>query len=160
MQEGPLPGLDEAEPGPAQQELPFDLDDFDAAAREEDLPGEPAGEEPADAAVPVDVDTLRRALAEQEAALERRDAENRALLERLRLALLEAEPAVAPELVRAASIAELESSFAEARAVVERIRQEVLREVAASVPAGAPPRTAVRPASAIDLIRAGLRQAG
>ena len=128
----------------------------ETANSDKDVPGG----EPATTAPPADeAAALREALAAREAEIAARDEANQELLTRLRTALLASDPAVAPDLVRATSVDELETSFAAAKAMADRIRQEVRREVAAGVPAGAPVRLATGPAAPIDKIRAGLRSA-
>lgn len=85
-------------------------------------------------------------------------AENRALAERLRTALLAGDPAVAPELVHGETVAEIEASYAVAKEVAERMRETFRREaaVSAAIPAGAPGRLHAHPRTPIDKIRAGL----
>jgi hypothetical protein len=63
---------------------------------------------------------------------------------------------MAPELVRGATIEDVETSFAAARATLGRLRDELRREEAVRVPAGAPSRTPPQPVSAFDKIRHGL----
>ena len=68
--------------------------------------------------------------------------------------------AVSGSLLAGEPVDAVEASFAAAAALVERVREQVRRESAASVPAGAPPRAAATPRTAIEKIREGLsRQA-
>lgn len=79
----------------------------------------------------------------------------RALLARLRAALLQSEPAIPGALVHGESLEELEASFAAAREALQRVREEVVREQRA-IPAGAPGRVAVPLTTPLAKIRAGL----
>ncbi|MGE5595523.1 MAG: hypothetical protein ACM3S1_05750 [Hyphomicrobiales bacterium] len=100
---------------------------------------------------------LLAALAERDARIAAHEAHQRELLDRVRAAMLTAEPDIDPDLVQGATLAELEASFESARELVSRIRKRVAGQLAASVPAGAPGRAAPpAPASAMEKIRAGL----
>ncbi|KAA0237330.1 hypothetical protein EDM76_06640 [bacterium] len=83
---------------------------------------------------------------------------NRDLLERLRAALLAAEPLIEPWLLTGETAEEVEASFAAARDLVARIREAVRKESAPAVPAGAPGRASPRPQGAFAKIRAGLEE--
>jgi hypothetical protein len=87
------------------------------------------------------------------------DADERgALLERLREAMLAADPSVDPELVQGTSLAELEASFERAKAVTERLRGVIRASDGVRVPAGAPGRATPPPRSAFEKIRDGLQR--
>jgi hypothetical protein len=79
-----------------------------------------------------------------------------AALGRLRSLLLTSDPAVDPALVSGDSVEALEASFVAAQAVVARVRESVRREMAATIPVGAPGRTPTAPATPLEKIRAGL----
>jgi hypothetical protein len=95
-----------------------------------------------------------------EDALARELEANRDLLERLRLALLASEPAIDPALVRGTTADEVEASFAAARNVITAVREEVRREQAGSIPAGAPGRDQTGPRTSFEKIRSGLSRLG
>jgi hypothetical protein len=103
-----------------------------------------------------EVEELRASLADRDRQLTEHAERARAAVERLRVALLASEPALAPELVHGETLDEVEASFAAAKAVLGKVREEVRREQAVQVPAGAPSRTAPQPVSAFDKIRQGL----
>jgi len=84
--------------------------------------------------------------------------EELAALERLRETLIAAEPLVAPGLVRAGSIVELEQSFAAAKAAALHTRDLALAEAAPRISTGAPGRTLPAPATAFEKIRTGLQR--
>lgn len=89
------------------------------------------------------------------AALDESAERHRAVLARLRDAILAAEPALPPELVQGDTLEALEANAESARQAVRRIREAVARE-APQVPAGAPGRTVTQPLSAWEKIRAGV----
>ncbi len=104
-----------------------------------------------------DAELLRGQLAERDAALTAALESSRAAASRLREALLATEPAIDPDLVSGESAADVEASFAAARALLERVRENVRKEQAAHVPAGAPGRSNGTSAmTAFEKIRAGL----
>jgi len=105
-----------------------------------------------------ELDELRTALADRDAALAAGAESNRALLHRLRAALLASEPSVSPGLVTGETLDELEASFAAALDLVARIRDSVRQEAPAAIPAGAPGRTRPEPRNALEKIRSGLEQ--
>ena len=90
------------------------------------------------------------------AAISVRDDANRATLDRLREALLAGEPAIDAAMVTGETLEEMEASFAAARSMLTRVRDAVRREHAAAIPAGAPGRTPLEPATPLDKIRSGL----
>jgi hypothetical protein len=79
-----------------------------------------------------------------------------AALERLKVALAASVPGLRPERIGGATVAEVEASFAAAKALADELREAARREVAATVPAGAPGRRVESPATAYDKIRQGL----
>jgi len=81
-----------------------------------------------------------------------------AALERLREALIASEPLVAPGLVRAGSVVELEQSFAAAKAAALHTRDLALASAAPRISTGAPGRTPPVPATAFEKIRTGLQR--
>lgn len=87
-------------------------------------------------------------------------ASDQQALARLREALIASEPLVAPELVRAGSVTELEESFAAAKAAAQRARDLTLTASAPRISSGAPGRTITAPATAFEKIRAGLQSRG
>ena len=78
------------------------------------------------------------------------------LLARLREAWLAADTAVPATLVHGETLEELEASFAAAKEVAARAREEVRREAAMAVPAGAPGRRSTTPGTPLEKIRSGL----
>jgi hypothetical protein len=112
-------------------------------------PNEPTAPNP-------ELEELRASLADRDRLLAEHEERGRAAVERLRAALLASEPALGPELLHGESLDELEASFAAAKATLSRLRDEVRREQAVQVPAGAPSRTPPQPVSAFDKIRQGL----
>jgi len=109
---------------------------------------------------PPELESLRFALAERDLALAAHAEANRALLERVRTALLATEPAVLPELVTGETLEEVEANFAAALAMVHRVRESVRQEQSTPVPAGAPGRTLPQPRSSFEKIRSGLGNLG
>jgi hypothetical protein len=109
---------------------------------------------------PEEVEHLRSALAERDLALAAHGEANRALLGRVRAALLASEPAVVPELVTGETLEEVEASFAAAVAMVGHVREVIRQEQATTVPAGSPGRTPPAARSPFEKIRAGLGQLG
>lgn len=106
------------------------------------------------------LEALQDQLAEREAELAASREAGRAAIERLKAALIATNPAIDPAMLAGETVDAVEASFAAAAALVERVREQVRRESAASVPAGAPPRAAATPRTAIEKIREGLsRQA-
>jgi len=118
-------------------------------------PPEPAA---ARATPDAEIEALCATLAERDHALAVGIETNRALLERLRAAMLASEPAVDPVLVTGETLDELEASFAAARELVARIRDAARQEEPAPVPAGAPGRARLQPRNAFEKIRSGLEQ--
>ncbi len=108
------------------------------------------------AAEPSELEALRAALAERDLALAANAEANRAILDRVRTALLASEPAVLPELVTGETLEEVEASFAAALAMVHRVREAVTREQPTPVPAGAPGRAPAQSRSPFEKIRSGL----
>lgn len=78
-------------------------------------------------------------------------------LARLRDALIASEPMVAPELVQAGSVAELERTFAAAKAAAQRARDMTIAASAPRISSGAPGRTQYTPATPFEKIRTGLQ---
>ena len=106
------------------------------------------------------IEALQEQLSSTEAELAASREAVGATIERLKAALISANPAIDPSMLSGESAAEVEASYASAAALVERIRERVRREQAASIPAGAPARGATTPRRAIEKIREGLaRQA-
>lgn len=106
------------------------------------------------------VESLQGQLAEREAELAASHEAGRAAIERLKSAFIAANPAIDPAMLSGETVDEVEASFAAATALVERVREQLRREGAASIPAGAPARGHVAPRTAIEKIREGLaRQA-
>lgn len=102
----------------------------------------------------------REALATLTCELAAARESERAVLARLREALLATEPALEPGMVTGETLAEVEESFAAATALLGRLREQRVRETLARVPAGAPGRSVNRPRSAFEKIRDGLGRAG
>lgn len=117
---------------------------------------EPAIGPEAPATESTELDSLRDAIAERDLALAAHAEANRAMLDRVRSALLASEPAVLPELVTGDTLEEVEASFAAALALVHRVRDAVSRERSTPVPAGSPGRTPPQSRSSFDKIRSGL----
>jgi hypothetical protein len=108
-----------------------------------------------------ELDSLRAQLAASEAEVSRRADAEHAMLQRLREALVVAEPAIAPDLLTGTTLAEVESSYAAALAMVQRVREAAVRQNAAAVPAGAPGRVgAAQPLTAFEKIRVGIARLG
>ena len=105
---------------------------------------------------PSELEALRAALTERDLALAANAEANRAILDRVRSALLASEPAVLPELVTGDTLEEVEASFAAALAMVHRVRDAATREQSTPVPAGAPGRTPPQSRSSFEKIRSGL----
>lgn len=106
------------------------------------------------------VEALQEQLAAREAELAATREAGRAAIERLKAALITANPAIDPALLTGETVDEVETSFAAATALVDRVREHLRRESAASIPAGAPARGHATPRTAIEKIRDGLaRQA-
>lgn len=105
---------------------------------------------------PSELDSLRAAVDERDLALAAHAEANRAMLDRVRSALLASEPSVLPELVTGDTLEEVEASFAAALALVHRVRHAVAEEHSTPVPAGSPGRTLPQPGSAFDKICSGL----
>jgi hypothetical protein len=80
----------------------------------------------------------------------------RAAVERLRAALLVGEPALAPEMLAGETLAEVEANYRRALAVLTKLREQVAKETAGRIPAGAPGRSRYTPRTPFDKIRAGL----
>jgi len=78
------------------------------------------------------------------------------LLARLREVWLANDPAIPAEMVTGDTLEELEASLAAARELAGRVREQVRRESAMAVPAGAPGRLPAAPATPLEKIRAGL----
>lgn len=112
--------------------------------------------EPDELMPPSEVEDLRAGLAERDRRLAEHEDRAAQAAQRLRAALLASEPALSPELVHGETLDEVEASFAAARETLSRLRDEVRREHAVQVPAGAPARTSPQPVSAFDKIRQGL----
>lgn len=110
--------------------------------------------------VELTVETLQEQLAVRAAELAASHEAGRTAIERLKAALISANPAIDPAMLSGETVDEVEASFAAATALVERVRDQLRREGAASVPAGAPARGHAAPRTAIEKIREGLaRQA-
>lgn len=106
------------------------------------------------------VEALQEQLAAREAELAASHEAGRAAVERLKAALIATNPAIDPALLTGETAGEVEASFAAATALVERVREQLRRESAAAIPAGAPARGHATPRTAIEKIREGLaRQA-
>ena len=106
-----------------------------------------------------EVVSLRSALEEREAELSAvRDA-NRLALERLRAAMVTLEPALTPEMLAGNTLDELEASFNAAVETLGKVREQVRREQALRVGAGAPGRQVPGARSPIEKIREGLARA-
>lgn len=106
------------------------------------------------------VEVLQEQLTAREAELAASHEAGRAALERLKAALIATNPAIDPAMLGGETVEEVEASFSAAAALVERVREQVRRESAAAIPAGAPVRGAAAPRTAIEKIRDGLsRQA-
>lgn len=99
-------------------------------------------------------DDLEAALAERESVIVRQNETTQALLDRLRQAYLEAEPALDAALLSGQTLEELEASHAAAIALVARVRGSAPAPL--SVPAGAPSRVVAAPSTAFEKIRSGL----
>ncbi len=102
------------------------------------------------------VEELQERLAQREAELAASYEAGRTAVERLKSALIAANPAIDATMLAGETVDEVEANFATATALVARIREQVRRESAASIPAGAPPRGAAAPRTAIEKIRDGL----
>lgn len=112
------------------------------------------------AAGEVTVEALQEQLALRDQELAASQEAGRAAVERLKAALVAANPAIDAALLTGDTVDEVESSFTAASALVERVREQLRREQAAAIPAGAPPRGQPAPRTAIEKIREGLaRQA-
>jgi hypothetical protein len=104
-------------------------------------------------------DTLSAA----QAAIAEERERTRAVLDRYRVALLAAEPALPSELVQGTTLEELDASLAAARAAVGQIRARLASEGAVAergFPVGAPARSGPTPAglSSSEKIRRGLEE--
>lgn len=137
----------------------FDFDQFDA----------PDDEPPLDALEELAVLEAAESaeLAEARAELEQERARTQAVLDRYREAVLAAEPDLPPDLVRGASLEELDASIGAARRTVAEVRARLTEAAAASevspvrgFPVGAPARMAPSRAglSAAEKIRRGLEE--
>lgn len=104
------------------------------------------------------IEALQEQLSSTESALAASREAGRASIERLKAALIAANPAIDPSMLSGESVEDVEACYAAAAALVERIRERVRREHAATIPAGAPARGAAAPRSAIEKIREGLAQ--
>ncbi len=105
-------------------------------------------------------EALQGQLAAREAELAASHEASWTAVERLKAALVATNPAIDPALLTGQTADEVEASFAIATALVERVREQLRRESAASIPAGAPARGHTTPRTAIEKIREGLaRQA-
>jgi hypothetical protein len=117
-------------------------------------------DENANGAPEATIEALQEQLAASEAELAASREAGIAAVERLKSALIAANPAIDATMLAGESVEEVEASFAAAAALVERVRDQVRREHAAAIPAGAPARGAAAPRTAIEKIRDGLaRQA-
>ena len=106
------------------------------------------------------LEALQEQLSAREEELAASRETSRAAVERLKAALVAANPAIDAALLTGDTVDEVEASYAAASALVERVREQLRREQAAAIPAGAPGRIAATPRSAIEKIREGLaRQA-
>jgi len=106
------------------------------------------------------VESLQEQLARRDEELAASQEAGRAAVERLKAALIATNPAIDPSLLAGETVDEVEASFAAATALVERVREQLRRESAAAIPAGAPARGHATPRTAIEKIREGLaRQA-
>jgi len=105
-----------------------------------------------------EVAALREALTERDQQLAGQADASRAALERLKAALLASEPALDPAMVQGDTVEAVEQSFADATKLLRRVRDEVRRELAVQVPAGAPGRSGFRPRTPFDKIRHGLAE--
>lgn len=118
--------------------------------------------------VRAEADELRRQAAartepdaESRAAIEAAEQRLRAVTERYRDAVLRAEPALPPELIRGDDVDAIDASVEAAREIVGRVRAQIDTDARTPrVPAGAPPRSApdVSALSAEQKIRLGLSQ--
>lgn len=112
--------------------------------QEHEAPGtESAGNEPSEA------DLLRQ-------ELEASRANEREAVARLRAALLAGEPALDPEMLGGETLADVEANYRRALAVLTKLREQVAKETAGRIPAGAPGRAKHTPRTPFEKIRAGL----
>ena len=83
-------------------------------------------------------------------------ANEREAVARLRAALLAGEPALDPEMLGGETLAEVEGNYRRALAVLTKLREQVAKETAGRIPAGAPGRAKHTPRTPFEKIRAGL----
>lgn len=106
------------------------------------------------------LEALQAQLAMRDEELAASRETSRAAVERLKAALIAANPAIDAELLTGETVDAVEASFAAATALVERVRERLRREQAAAIPAGSPLRGQAAPRTAIEKIRDGLAPQG
>ena len=119
------------------------------------------GEQTAPMADEDQADRETPALADEEVTrlqqeLEASRANEQLAVQKLRAALIAAEPALEESMLEGETLAEVEASYAKARTLLEHLRTELSRHGVQRVPAGAPGRVTRRPITAFEKIRDGL----
>ena len=126
---------------------------MEAATVLAELESEPTPEGPVIDATRPEARTLE---SDHHEAIASERARHDAVLSRLKDALAASEPGMDAALIAGTTLAEVEESFAAAREVVRRVREDVRREAAAVIPAGAHGRIPAPRLTPFEKIRAGM----